>query len=396
MAGALTCSAMARALVSAAAILLAAVPHGAFASQGILTAVPLITLSYPPPQLAGSDFGNVVFNERFAFLGTDGGLYRVPLPLTGASRATRVAFESTPVTGLAAAEGVLYATLDISHPTGVGATKRSLLKSLDDGVTWTPIDQGLEECLGGVCGFLQSSQIEAVAGRLFVNAGGNVLVSGDEGASWSVLFGASSTGKPQSQACYDPAFALVGQRLLLGGECPLDTAYVRAGTLRPDMLGWLSAPASAVTPPLENRNVQFLRQRGATREVYAGIEGALLLSDDAGDSYRFLLFFDGEAPKYPYITHILFPSRNPSAIVIGGFDKAAGGPYLAVSLDSGLTWTDRSDLLPGAGQTQWSLTKLAEMPDARILVGAEDDQAGMLHLSELRFASPPRRRAARR
>ena len=361
-----------------------------------LRPVPLLTISYPPPAIAIADHGQIAFSDRFVFFGTDGGLFRASLPITGQTQPERVAFESTPVTGLAYRSGSLYAILDIDHPTGPGATKRSLLKSADEGITWTPIDAALEECSFGFCEFLPSSQIHVTADRIFVNAGGNVLVSGDEGASWNILFGFTSTGKPQAQACYDPAFAIVGQRLLIGGECPLDTAYLRTGTLRPDLLGWQVEPESALTPVLENRNVQFIRQRGDTNVVFAGIEGALMRSDDAGASYRFVLFYEGEAPKYPYITHILFPSQNPATIIIAGFDKANGGPFLALSSDDGATWLDQSDLLPGVGFAHWSVSALEETPNGQLIVGAEDDESGSLYLFELKSGPAGRPRTIRR
>ncbi len=391
----LRCGAMRRLfLLVCASLLLLADPTFA-AEQKRLRAIPLFTISYPPPPIAIADHGNVAFNDRFVFFGTDGGVFRAPLPISSSTQPERIAFESTPVTGLAGRGGAIYAILDIDHPTGPGATTRSLLKSTDDGDTWTPIDHQLEECFAGFCEFLQASQIELVGDRIFVNAGGNVLVSGDDGASWTVLFGATSNGKPQGQACYDPAFTLVGQRLLLGGECPLDIAYLRTGTLTPDLLEWQDEPESAATPFLENRNVQFLRRRGDANVVYAGIEGALLRSDDAGASYDFVLFYEGDAAKYPYVTHILFPSHDPATIIIAGFDKATGGPFLSASFDDGLTWIDQSDLLPGAGLSHWSVSKLAETPDGKLLIGAEDDEGGALHLFELRVGTAARRRAIR-
>lgn len=353
-----------------------------------VAAVPLFSIEYAPPPFAVSDHGDVVFTGEFAFFGTDGGLYRAPLPL-GSSVPQRIAFESTSITGLAHHDGTLYAIVD--------PNPHSLFRSVDNGITWTPIDAALEECGFGICSFLRASQIEVADDRLFVNAGGNVLVSGDEGATWNILFGASTTGKPMAQACYDPAFALVGRQLLIGGECPLDIAYLLTGTLRPDLLGWQEQAAPALTPFLENRNVQFIRRRGDSDVVFAGIEGALLRSDDGGASYDFVLVFSGDrVGKYPYITHILFPSTQPSVIVIAGFDKAHGGPFLSISNDDGSTWTDRSDLLPGVGNLAWSVSMLKETPDGRTVVSAEDDESGAVHVYELRELTGGRRRAVRR
>src|SRR5687767_11835888 len=151
---------MIRTLLSSALVLFL-LPHGLAAGEGYrLRATPLLTISYPPPAIAISDHGQIAFSDGFAFFGTDGGLFRAALPITRESRPQRVAFESTPLTGLAHRGGSLYAILDIDHPTGPGATKRSLLKSTDEGITWTPIDAALEECSFGFCEFLPSSQIE--------------------------------------------------------------------------------------------------------------------------------------------------------------------------------------------------------------------------------------------
>jgi hypothetical protein len=103
---------------------------------------------------------------------------------------------------------------------------------------------------------------------------------------------------------------------------------------------------------------------------------------DAGASYEFVLRYDYDAPKYPYISHIL---------------KAYGGPYLAVSFDDGATWRDDSALLPGMGSMSWSVASLAETTTGQFLIAVEDDDAGSLYVSELRLVeASPRRRAVRR
>lgn len=370
-------------------------PLHALSARELTRIVPLFTITYDPPAIAGADHGGIVFSDTHAFFGTDGGLFRAPLPL-GSGSPVLAAFDSTPVIGLAWSGSALYAAPDNDHAKQPGASVHSLLRSADGGTTWTAIDDQLEECSGAYCKRLISSQLEFVDGRLFANAGGNVLVTADEGATWSILFGASSTGRPQGQACYDPTFTLIGRRLLLGGECPLDSAYLRTGTLRPDLLGWETEPQQATTPFLENRNVQFIRRKGSTDTVFAGHEGALLRSDDAGESYRFVVHYELDAPKYPYVTQLVFPTAHPSTIVIGGFDKANGGPYLAVSLDDGLTWRDDSLLLPGIGNEAWSVVELAESPDGRVIVAVEDDASGALHVSELQLTNRSKRRAAGR
>lgn len=374
-------------------VLLILTPASLLFADDPFRVVPLFTISYPPPPIALADDGAILVTERFVFIGTDGGLFRAPMPLRTGSP-VRVAFESTPVTDLAWSDGVLYATLDLDRKSAPGGVTHSLMKSTDDGITWQPLDSQLEECIGEICERLLASQVAVIDGRIFANAGGNVLVSGDDGASWAILQGASSTGKPQAQACYDPAFAVIGQRLLIGGECPLDSAYLRTGTLRADRLGWDEEPIEAQTPFLENRNIQFIRHDPRSNVTYAGIEGAVMRSFDAGASYDFLLHYDYDAPKYPYITHILFPSAHPSMIVIAGSDKARGGPYLAMSFDEGAMWRDDSSLLPGVGSDVWSVAALAETPAGELLIAVEDDGAGTLYVSELQAGERlPRRRA---
>lgn len=359
----------------------------------LLAAVtPLFTLPYDPPPIALSDPGGIAFTESHAFFGTDDGLYRAPLPL-GSAAPELIAFDSRLVTHVSAGGGVVYVALDVNVPEGPLLIKRSLFRSEDEGETWEAVDEGLEECHGADCRYLQASQVQELGGRIFTNAGGNVLASGDGGATWSILFGASSTGKPQAQACYDPTFTVVGRRLLIGGECPLDTAYLISGTLTEDLLHWEEQPVPAVTPWLENRNVQFIRHHEGM--VYAGIEGALLRSNDQGASYDFLLRYEGTSAKYPYITHIAFPVGHPNAIVTAGFDKAAGGPFLAVSTNGGATWRDESHLLPGAGDERVGVGGLAQSPAGELLLSVEDDGTGLLSVFEVSVPKTNRRRPVR-
>jgi hypothetical protein len=83
-------------------------------------------------------------------------------------------------------------------------------------------------------------------------------------------------------------------------------------------------------------------------------------------------------------------------IVIAGFDKANGGPFLAMSPDDGVTWIDQSNLLPGVGLPHWFVGALTETPDGQMLIAADDDEAGSLHFFEVRIAEASRRRAVRR
>jgi hypothetical protein len=187
-------------------------------------------------------------------------------------------------------------------------------------------------------------------------------------------------------------FGRNGQRVVIGGECPLDFGYVSTGVLRSDLLEWETAPRRVTDPnampPLENRNVQFVAY--ADGETYAGIEGGLLKSCDAERTWRFVIHdpISGGARAYPYIQQFIAPAHLPNVRIVAGFDKATAGPYIAWSGDSGETWIDASGLLPAGS----SVALLAEGRDGRPLIFIQ--QGTTIGVAQL-AVSPlsPRRRA---
>ena len=96
------------------------------------------------------------------------------------------------------------------------------------------MDQDLEECYSNICHFLTPTQAAFREERIFVQRGSglNLLVSEDRGASWRALSG-SLDARPATRR-----LRTVGRQVVMGGECPLDRAYLRRGTLRADLLGW--------------------------------------------------------------------------------------------------------------------------------------------------------------
>lgn len=354
----------------------------------------LTTIDYPIPAPHQPSFGTLVFGSDAAWIGTPGGLYRAPLRID-ASLPELVAFPGLTITDLAVTPESLYLTRERAESRGAPATDHGVFRSDDDGLTWTPLDGALEECLGEYCAFLFATEIAIEGDRIFMNAGGNVIVSGDEGASWSLLFGASNNGEIASQACYHPTFELTGRRLFIGGECPLDISFLIAGELDEAGLEWAVPPGTVQLPNLENRNIQFIHHRADTEEIYSGIEGALLRSQDLGESFDFILRYTGDDPKYPYIGSMLIPSARPQTIIAGGFDKAGGGPWLAVSFDKGGVWSDVSGLLPVSGHPEDVVLFIEEDPFGRIIIGLDDAGAHRLSIFELKFETFPRRRAIR-
>jgi hypothetical protein len=252
-----------------------------------------------------------------------------------------------------------------------GQTAEHSLCTLEASGAFAARDQPLETCIGEWCAPLAMNDLKLIGNRLYTNAGGgqNLFVSGDAAASWRVVM-----GQFDSMSCTHQAFQVVGDRLLVGGECPLDSAYVRAYRLGAD--GKLASPDElpVALPALENRNVQFIEQVANTQRVFAGVEGGLLRSEDGGQSFKFVIQQPVEGNKtYPYIRSLLALAGKPDTIVVGGFDKANALPYLAWSADGGSTWTDISSLLPGyaraAGDTGFAeVSSLSQDPQGRVIV----------------------------
>lgn len=247
---------------------------------------------------------------------------------------------------------------------------------------FTARDAALKECSFGFCMNMSASDMKQVGPRLYTNAGGgkNVLASTDGGVSWRVV-----TGKLRQELCTDPAFEIVGDRLLVGGECPLDLAFLEAYQLGADGVSLASPhPLPMSLPDLENRNVQFIRAVSAQR-VFAGVEGALLRSEDGGRSFKFVIRHDGGTGQYPYIRNLLALSRKPDTIVAGGFDKKTSKPVFTWSADGGTTWTDIAYLLPGYTRgldaaTAAEVTSIVEEADGRLLVTVNEGYTSKGHL----------------
>jgi hypothetical protein len=277
--------------------------------------------------------------------------------------------------------------------------EHSLCEADEQGAGFVPRDAGLVACHDKGCDTLSPTDIKVVRNRLIINAGAgyNIQVSEDRGVSWRVL-----NGDFGSMVCYDPKFEVVGDRLLIGGECPLDSAYLKAYQLTPYSLHKKSeVPLALNLPNLENRNIQFIERIAGTNRVFVGVEGGLLRSEDGGKSFKFVIHQPlsepdvhpvrigavGEPAKYPYVWKILSPSNQPNTFVAAGFDKPNGRPYLVWSSDGGDTWTDLSDKLPGyAAAAGGQVTSLVEGPQGQILVTVNEELSSKGHLMQVTLA----------
>lgn len=353
---------------------------------------PLVDVAFEPEEQFETFDAALVQDSSWSYLGTPGGLYRLPHALTsGVTPIPISVFRERAILNSYVRNGALYVLKNGRETRGSAATDHAFFRSSDGGQTFQPLDQKLESCFGGYCSFLTPTEAVFRGNTILLNAGGNLLVTPDEGSSWSVL-----VGELAPQACYHPTFTVIGNRVLIGGECPLDTAYIRAGTLQPDGLRWERQPEPVITPFLENRNVQFIRRVGESSVVFAGIEGALLRSTDFGASFEFVLRQEqGVDEKYAYIGHFLAPSRHRDAMIIGGFDKAAQTPYLAFSWDEGRTWHDWSHLVMFSDHNFSALVFLTEDASGRVLAGVQSWESSLIRIVEIDFARVTRRRAVR-
>ncbi len=338
--------------------------------------------------------GALVFDDIYAYVATPNGLFRTPKQITADSSFELIGFENKAINNLYVHNNALYVLKNSIETRGSQATDHSFLKSEDRGATFIPMDNALHYCLGGYCSFLTPTQAIFKDNLIFLNAGGgqNLQVSNNNGASWIPLLGTL-----EAQTCSAQPFEIINTRVLIGGECPLDFAYLRGGTLRSDFLEWASQeqrPANVAAPNLGNRNVQFIKNKPNSPDVYTGVEGGLLKSTDAGQSFRFGIKYTpspNNVQKSPYITKILFHSKLTNVIVIGGFDK---GPlkqlFLAYSKDNGETWLDISNQTvslvgrPSNTTETDAVEFVSEDADGRVLVGISRPETGIFTIVRLR------------
>jgi hypothetical protein len=331
--------------------------------------------------------GGMAFDDAYAYVATPNGLFRTVLPLVPSSSFELIGFQNTAIADIYVHNNKLY-VLKASEPTqGSEATDHTFLKSESRGATFVPIDQGLQYCVDGYCQFLEARQAIFKGNLIFLAAGGaNFFVTGNEGANWIPLL-----GDFMPVVCGE-TYELVNNRLLYGGECPLDVAYLRGISLRPDLLALLppaEQPPPAV-PNLGNRNVIVIKHKPNSPDVYAGVEGGLLKSGDGGQNFRYVIKYSSGSSRYPYISKIFTYSRNPNLIVAGGADKALNRLLLLYSKDNGETWFDVSskiqELLGGSSFPLNDETFfITEDSQGRVFVGITHPRTKNLFIIQFRI-----------
>lgn len=335
------------------------------------------------------DDGGMAFDDLYAYVATPAGLYRAPTPLGPGSQFQLVGFQGKPVINVYVHQNVLYVLKYAEEMKGGPAVDRSFYKSVDHGATYTAIDNGLEECIGNWCSYLTSTQALFKDNLIYLNAGAghNLIVSNNGGASWTSLIGTM-----QHMVCNYQPFELIGTRVVMGGQC-LDTGYLQAGTLRPDLMGWTQLPAMFGAAELGGRSVNLVRNKPGTPDVYVGVAGGLMKSTDSGQTFRYVIQHSG-GPTFPYIEEILFPSNLPNVIVVGGRDNFRTGPFLAYSKDNGETWYDisaRARLFAGPpGESTWfdEIDFISQDPQGRIYAGLRHLDTNTMIILQIRPELP--------
>jgi hypothetical protein len=339
-------------------------PSEAVSAIGAASLVPVTRLKVSGVLNATSVQTSIVQDGTHVYLNLPNSVLRGTAPLGPASNLQPI---------LTPASGTVTRLYDYDHALYVLARPRSgsedhtLFQSTDGGNTFSPIDAGLLECASS-CKYLESTQLLARDGLLYVNAGGgrNLLVSENQGASYSAL-----SGEVADIECYSGTFALIGRIAVLGGECGLDPPYLERGVLATNGLGVARVFQPVSAPSLVYRKVSVIANDPGTPLVLAGADGSLLRSTDDGVSFQYAIQHFVGQNSYPYIGHILFPTLRSDIVLIAGFDRISFRPYLAYGTRDGGTWTDISGLL--ANMPHSAITGLGEESTGRLLVAVAGD-----------------------
>src|SRR5215216_580141 len=163
----------------------------------------------------------LVFDDQFAYLATPDGLFRTSRSLSETSPRTLI-FAGEGFLNLYVRNNILYVLKEGGDPRSNTLEAHSFLKSTDHGQTFVPLDEGLKWCFQQWCGYLSATEAFFSDNLIFLAAGGgsNFFVSQDEGKNWKLLQGFA---EPASCAC---VFEMIGNKVLFGGECPLDFAFL--------------------------------------------------------------------------------------------------------------------------------------------------------------------------
>jgi hypothetical protein len=339
--------------------------------------IPLKQLSFSADVTSDVPLSTIAFDTNQVYISTPDGVVLGANSLASDLKTIYQA-SNTGISNLYVYNHVLYV---LTNPHAAESDWHAMFQSKDQGATFNAIDNGLQRCTTA-CYYLVANQLFAQGNMLFSNAGGgrNLLVSGDEGETWSAL-----SGEVDSQICYASPFEIVGRTVLQGGECPLDQAFLSRGMLNQNELSLKSNLAPVQMPDLSNRKINDIRHQPGTSTVLASAEGALLRSVNDGRSWETVFEEPSSGGFYPYMPNILFSSQQPRFVLTGGFDKGGDTlePFLAYSSNGGAQWTDITSLLGKI--TNGTVTDLKEDTHGRLIAIVVDAIAKTVTIDEVRI-----------
>lgn len=251
-----------------------------------------------------------------------------------------------------------------------------LLVSHDDGESFSSVDMPqfkriVDTSFGKVTEFATMSTIslEQIGGKkaLVLNAGlgPSAWASYDNAKTWTSIVKGQDFWDTMGYSGY---YEVSGEKIFFGGEHPLDTAYLKFGTINSS--GTVTKLVSPKIPNLDNRRIQFIQTApGNKKFMFAGMEGALLVSYDAGKSWAYAFketlnsVGKRERRVYPYFLNVIFPYQNNSEIIIASGQGQVGLGTVLISRDAGKHWQDFSEVIV----KNYELVGINKLEDGQII-----------------------------
>lgn len=342
------------------------------------TMKPKFRLLFTLPEPAAVEMIAVAFDSPYALIATSSSLWRVDEAFSPSGTPQKMAVQKGEIQNLYRFHDGLY-LLKRTVDDGSGNV---LLRSTDQAASFTPIDAALTVNEAGFETKLNPTRMAASPNVKFINAGGgrNILTSDDDTRTWTLLYGMFA-----NMTCYAGKFLVRDHVMIIGGECPLDTAYLMRGTLSSDFKTWREPLVSVAPAGLSNRNVQFIDYFEPWDMTLAGVEGGLLGSRDLGRSWEWLIREEvGGGGPYPYVQHGLPLAGSEDQAFAGGYDKGNNGrSYLALTCDRGKTWTDVSGSVQAIAKDPRQAMAVISHPDGRVIVAVQDFASATIVFAEL-------------
>jgi hypothetical protein len=219
------------------------------------------------------------------------------------------------------------------------------------------------------------SWMEPYKGRLYCDLGGgdNIAYSEDNGFSWTLIQG------EWDRSIYRFSHLLLNDYLYMGGEAPLDDAWIWRYKFSPDGLQIISEERLTTKEQMGNRNVMELIYNSETSTIFAGAEGAILRSRD-GERFTYSLSFSssGVPGFYPYFKKFGLSGKSSKLIFSIG-SRRGKTCSLFYSDENGAEGSWRQIEYATTATVDWPQF-LHELPNGDILVGTLEEKPSTLNV----------------